>query len=137
MADLVITAASVVPGAGSRRTSGIAGASIAAGKPVYQDPADLKYKLADANSGTAAARAVSGISLNAAENGQPLAVHLEGPLTIGAAVSQGVGYFLSSTAGGICPAADLASGAWPTLLGFAISASVIDVKIHPAGVALP
>jgi hypothetical protein len=137
LADLVLTAASVVAGVGARKTTGIAGATITAGQPVYQDPADSKYKLADGNSGTAVVRAMAGIALNGASNGQPLSVHLDGPLTIGAAVSTGVGYYLSSTPGGICPVADLASGAYPTLIGFAISATVIDVKIHPAGVALP
>jgi hypothetical protein len=137
MADLAITAANVVAGAGARKTIGTAGATITAGQPVYQDPADGLYKLADGNSGTAAARVMAGIALHGASNGQPLSVHLEGPLTIGAAVSTGVGYYLSATPGGICPVADLASGAYPTLIGFAISATVINVSISQAGVALP
>lgn len=137
MADLAITAANVVSGAGSRKTVGIAGVAVTAGQPVYSDPADGKYRLADSDSGTAAARAPAGIALHAAAAGQPLSVHLEGPLTIGAAVSQGVGYYLSKNAGGVAPVADLTSGCYPTILGFAISATVINVKIHQAGVALP
>jgi hypothetical protein len=137
MADLAITAANVVAGVGARKTTGIAGATITAGQLVYQDPADSKYKLADGNSGTAALRAMAGIALHGASDGQPLSIHLEGLITIGAAVSTAVGYYLSSTPGGICPVADLASGAYPTLVGFAVSATVLDVKIHPAGVALP
>lgn len=137
MADLVITAANVAAGAGSRKSTGTAGATITAGQTVYQDPTDGKYKLADANSGTAAARAPAGIALHGALAGQPLSILIEGLLTIGAAVSVGVAYYLSSTAGGVAPVADLASGAYPTFLGFAVSATVIDVQIRQAGVALP
>jgi hypothetical protein len=74
MADLVITAANVAAGAGSRKNTGTAGATITAGQVVYQDAADGKYKLADANSGTAAARAPAGIALHGALAGQPLSI---------------------------------------------------------------
>lgn len=137
MADLAITAASVVAGAGSRRATGIAGVAVTAGQVVYSDPATGTYKLADSDSATAAARVPAGIALHAAAAGQPLSVHLEGPLTIGAAVSTGVGYYLSKNGGGVAPVADLTSGCYPALLGFATSATVIDVKFHQAGVALP
>ena len=40
MADLTITAANVVPGAGARITNGTAGATVTAGQVVYLDPAD-------------------------------------------------------------------------------------------------
>jgi hypothetical protein len=83
-----------------------------------------------------AARVASGIALHAAASGQPLAVLTSGPITIGAAVTAGVGYYLSATAGGICPVADLGSGQYPSFLGFAISASVISININAAGVSL-
>lgn len=135
MADLAITAANVVSAGGSTRT-GTAGATIAAGQPVYLDPADGKYKLADANSGTAAARVPFGIALHGALNGQPLTVQYDGPVAIGATLSPGASYYLSSTPGGICPFADLTTGAFPTILGIAKSTTVLDLKIHQAGVAL-
>jgi hypothetical protein len=136
MADLTITAASVAAGTGARAEHGTAGAAVTAGQTVYLDPATNTYKLADANSGTADARVTSGLALHAAASGQPLAVHTSGPLTIGATVTAGVGYYQSSTPGGICPVADLASGAYPTLIGFATSATVINVDIEAAGVSL-
>lgn len=136
MADISITAANVVPGQNATVTGGTAGATIAAGKAVYRDPADLKWKLADCDSATAAERDVRGIALNGASNGQPLDVLTEGDITLGAVLTAGVAYYLSGTAGGICPVGDLASGDYPTLIGIAKSTSVLSVKINASGVAL-
>jgi hypothetical protein len=136
MADLSITAANVIAGSGATRKVGIAGATITAGQVVYRDSADGKYKLADNNSATAAARAPKGIALNGAANGQPLCVLTEGAVTIGATLTAGVAYYLSDTPGGICPVADLASGEYPSIIGIAKSTTVLDVKIQSAGVAL-
>jgi len=136
MADLVITAASVLTGAGSKITHGTAGATVTAGQAVYRDPTDGKYKLADNNSATAAVRSVDGFALHASLAGQPLAVHESGPLTVGATMTAGVAYYLSDTPGGICPVADLATGEYPALLGIATSTTVLNVAIQEAGVAL-
>lgn len=135
MADLSITAASVVAGANAQIARGTAGATITAGQPVYKD-ANEKFQLADCNSATAAARVAYGIALNGASDGQPLAVIKEGDLTLGAVLTAGVAYYLSATAGGICPVADLVSGDYPCLLGMAKSASVLSVRIEAPGVAL-
>lgn len=136
MTDLVITAASVVSGSGARQANVTAGAAVTAGQVVYEDTATDTHKLADNNSATAAARSPSGIALHAAAANQPLTIHKSGPITIGATLTPGVVYYLSDTPGGICPVADLGSGEYPTIIGIAISASVLDVKFHEAGVAL-
>jgi hypothetical protein len=136
MADLTITAANVVSQAGSTAARGTAGATITAGQMVALDPADGRYKLADNNSATAALRTPGGIAMNGAANGQPLAVHTGGPITIGATLTAGVVYYLSDTPGGICPVADLASGEYPTAVGIATSTSVLKVEINASGVAL-
>lgn len=137
MADLVITAASVVPGAGARIEHGTAGATITAGQALYLDSAVTgKWQLADNNSATAAVRAPRGIALNSASLNQPIAVQTEGPITIGATMTAGVAYYLSDTPGGICPVADLAPGEYPTVIGMATSTTVLDIDIQSAGVAL-
>lgn len=136
MADLTITAASVAAGSSARKTTGTAGATITAGQVVYLDSADNKYKLADCDSATAAARSPAGIALHASLANQPLTVLTSGSITIGATVTAGIAYYLSGSAGGICPVADLGTGDYPSLLGFATSASVINVDIESAGVAL-
>lgn len=136
MADLVITAASVVAGSTATKESGTAGATITAGQVVYKDSADGKFKLADCNSATAAVRSPYGIALNGASSNQPVSVLKEGPITIGATVTGGVAYYLSGTAGGIRPVADNVTGDYPTIIGIATSASVIDVLFHESGFSL-
>lgn len=136
MADLVITAANVRAGTGARVVLGTAGATITAGKAVYLDSADSEYKLADCDSATAAIRSPAGIALNGASDGQPLVVLEEGPITIGATMTAGIAYYLSPTAGGICPVADVLAGDYPVILGIATSTTVLEVSIQEAGVAI-
>lgn len=136
MSDLSITSANVIAGSGARTRLGTAGATITAGKTVYLDSSDNKYKLADCDSATAAVRSPAGIALNGASNGQPLVVLEEGPVTIGATMTAGVAYYLSPTAGGICPVADVLSGDYPVIIGIATSTTVLDVQIQEAGVAI-
>jgi hypothetical protein len=137
MADLSITATSVLAGTGHVKENGTAGAAVTAGQAVYKDASDAgKFKLADCDSATAAVRSPYGIALHASASGQPLTVLKSGPVTIGATVTAGVAYYLSATPGGICPVADLATGDYPVILGIATSASVIEIDIQEAGVAL-
>lgn len=136
MADLSITAGSVLAGGGSTKRAGTAGATITAGQVVYLDTSDGRYKLADADSGTAAVRSPFGIALNGASAGQPLTVCTRGAVTIGATVTAGTTYYLSPNPGGIAPLADLLSGDYPTIVGIATSTSVIDVQFIESGVAL-
>lgn len=136
MADLTITAANVVAGSSSKRRERKAGATLTAGQLVYVDPADLKAKLGDSDNPAASVRAIDGIALHGASNNQPLTVHYEGPITIGATLVPGTIYVASDTPGGIMPAADLETGDYVTIIGVAISASVLDVRIHNSGAQL-
>ncbi|MGE4307229.1 MAG: hypothetical protein AB7E24_24735 [Novosphingobium sp.] len=136
MADITITPANVLAGAGSAQSLATAGATITAGQVLYHDAADGKAKLADNNGATAIIRKVRGIALNGASNGQPVMILTEGDITLGAVLTAGVTYYLSDTPGGICPAGDLTTGEYPTILGVAKSTTVLSVKLHAAGVAL-
>lgn len=136
MSDLSITAANVVAGGGARLAHGTAGATITAGQVVYRDPTTGKYMLADNDSATAAAIDAAGIALNGAADKQPLAVATRGPVTIGATLTAGTDYWLSSTAGGICPRADLGAGDTAVLIGVATSTSVLEVDIRNSGAEL-
>lgn len=137
MADLSITAANVLSAtSGVRRSNRTAGATVSAGKVVYLDATDNKCKLADCDSATAAVRSPLGIALNGASDGQPLTVHEQGPLTIGATMTAGVSYYLSPNPGGIAPIADILTGDNTIFLGIATSTTVLDVNIHESGVTL-
>jgi hypothetical protein len=137
MADLTITAGSVVKGTGATTETLIAGASITAGQSLYKDASDSnKAKLFDADSATAAARSFYGVALNSASSGQPVVVQTGGNITIGATVAVGVAYYASDTPGGICPFADLEAGDYPTIIGIGISTTQIKIQPIAAGVTI-
>lgn len=137
MADVTITATSVAYGSNADIERGYLGATVTAGQVVYKDSADNLFKLADGNSGTAAARTAYGIALNGGASGQPVAVQRSGDYTVGGTVTVGGVYVLSATAGGIAPVADLASGNYTNLIGIGITASTMRLFIGTAGVAVP
>lgn len=136
MADLVITAASVLAGAGATIERGTSGATVTAGQAVYKAASDSKFKLADSNSATAEVKEPYGIALNGASDGQPLSVMTLGDITIGATLVPGTAYYLSETPGGIQPADDLATGEKVSQIGIAKSASVLAVRVIKSGVTL-
>jgi hypothetical protein len=136
MADISITATSVVAGGGAKISDGVAGVVVTAGQVGYFDASTGTWKLADNDSATAAQRSPGGIFLNGAAAGQPVKVLTEGPVVIGATLTAGVVYYLSATPGGICPVADLVTGKYPTIIGIARSTTLLDVKLHESGVAL-
>ncbi len=78
---------------------------------------------------------VVGVALNAASAGQPVTFQQYGNITIGATVATGTAYYVSATAGGICPEADLTTGDFPHFLGFATSTTVIALDPKACGVA--
>lgn len=135
MTDISITAASVIPGSGATTRDTIAGATITAGKVVALDPATGKHVLCDTDHATAALRIAKGIALNGASDGQPMKVQTGGPITIGGTMTAGVAYYASNTAGGICPAADVATER-SVLLGIATSTTVLDLDIQDSGVTV-
>lgn len=137
MADISITAANVVAGSNVQKEAGIAGATITAGQVVYKDSADSKYKLADSDSATAAAKNPRGVALHGASANQPLVIARSGDVTIGATLTAGTVYYLSDdNAGGIAPLADIGSGDDPIVIGMAKSTTVLTIDIQDPGVTL-
>lgn len=130
MADITVTAANVVPSTGAVTERGTAGETIAAGKFVEKDPTTKKYMLADSNSGTKSVQRGRGIALNSASLDQALVVQTAGNINLGATLVKGTTYALSETPGGIQPTTDLASGEFVTILGTAISASILKMAIN-------
>lgn len=134
MADLVITAGSVLKGSGATTVTGTAGAAITAGQLLYMDTADSnKMKLADANGG-GELEVVRGVALHAAAAGQPITYQTAGQITIGATVTVGETYISSDTAGGIRPIADLDAADRVAYVGYAISTTVLQLNIINTGV---
>lgn len=136
MTDLSITAANVVAGDDATKKEGLAGETITAGQAVYLSSTSHKWMKADSNSATAEAREAIGIALNGAALNQPVEVQTKGQITIGATLTAGTAYYLSDTAGGICPLADVGSGEYVCLLGLAASASLLNLDVQFPNVAL-
>ena len=139
MADISVTASSVVAGAGAPTKTGTAGATIAAGEVVYLDTATTgKWQLADSDAATAAARGLGanvGVALNSAALNQPLVVQTSGLVTVGAVLTAGTAYYLSATPGKICPLADVTGGDYIVLMGLATSTTVLHLDVQYSGVA--
>lgn len=135
MADLTITPASVL--SASKKSSGMAGAAIAAGQCLYLDSTTSTLKLAQSD-GTAAEVAAVGIALNAAASGQPVMYAPDGAtMNIGATTSKATTYCVATTAGGIAPQADLTSGHRICQLGYATATDgSFTVQIRDRGVAV-
>lgn len=129
MADVTITAANVVAGTSAQTLTGTAGETITAGQAVYLKAADSKLYKADANVTSAEATAV-GIALHGSLANQPLTYQTAGTITIGGTVVAGTAYYVSATAGGICPFADLTSTNLATLLGVATTTGAIKLTIQ-------
>lgn len=136
MSDLSITAANVVSGSNAVTEQGVGGATITAGQQVYLDSATGRYKLADSDGATAAIKSPRGTALNGCSDGQPLAVQRSGDITIGATLTAGTTYYLSNTAGGICPLADVGTGETAVIVGIAKSTTVLALGYNNSGVTL-
>ena len=128
MADLTITAASVVKGSSGSESidsSRNSGETLTAGETVYLKSADSKWWKAEAvTSAEVAGSGAFGICLNSTEGaGQPVSVIKGGDVTLGAVLTATEVYVLSTVAGKICPLADLVSAEYLTILGYAASTS--------------
>jgi len=134
MADISVTASSVLPGAGAIIEAGTAGATITAGQALYKDSSG-NWMLADADSATAAARDAKAIALNGASAGQPINVQRGGEITINSVLTAGVTYYLSGTGGGIAPLADVGTGEYYDIIGIAKSATSMKLLFGYSGVS--
>lgn len=138
MADLSITAASVVKGSGATVNNlKLAGETITAGMSVYLKSTDDRWYKAQSD-GTAEEAGSGGlaVALNGASAGQPLFVQTAGTITIGATVAVGTVYVVSAAYGGICPVADLVSTRYLSILGYASAAGTLTINTNATGVAL-
>lgn len=115
MADISQTAANVKWVSGNRPFIGPAGATIAAGQPVYLNTTTMKYVLTDAD--TDAESEFAGIAMSDGVNGRDMLIAPPGAvINWGATLTAGTIYVLSTTAGGVAPWADLATGDYVVVL---------------------
>lgn len=126
MADISVTAANVKWVSGARPQIVKAGATITRGQAVYQNTTTLEHELADAD--TDAASEFAGIALSDGYDGADMLIAPPGAvINWGATLAAGTVYVLSTTAGGVAPEADLASGDYVVVL--AIGAGTANAEI--------
>lgn len=136
MVDLTITATSVVPGSNAVLDTGTAGEAVTAGQAVYRSSTTAKWMKADSNSATAEANRATAIAVTGSAANQPVVVQKSGDITIGATLTAGTAYYLSDTAGGLCPVADVGSGEAVCLVGIAKTTAVLQIGFQYPGVTL-
>lgn len=135
MVDITITAANVVQATAAKTIEGTAGETITAGETLYLDTSVAKYKLADNDAATT--DLVAGIALHSSVVNQPIVVQTSGGIDLGATLTIGETYVLSTTAGGIAPIADLGSTEYVTILGVATAADNLLLAINNTGIQRP
>jgi hypothetical protein len=135
MADITVTPANVEQGPGAVVLHGRAAVDLLAGQSLYR-LSDGTLGLADCDNASAIVRKPAGVALHSCAAGQPIAYQTAGRMFIGATVVKGTIYVLSGTAGGICPAADLASGDEVGILGVGFDADELQLHIVPSGVVV-
>jgi hypothetical protein len=125
MADISITAGSVLPSSAASLASGTAGEAITAGQAVYVDSTDSgKIKLADND--VLAKIGCVGIALNGASAGQPVDYCTRDPqFTLGGTIASGVSVFLTSVPGGIGLVAEVGSADYGVFLGIGVGSNKI------------
>lgn len=140
MADLTITPADVL----RQGTAGVYravqfGEAISAGEVVYQSTSDQKYYKADATDATKpASTSQIGIAVSsAAADQQGVVAKSNATLNVGAGVMvAGTVYVSSSNAvGKIAPAADLATAADLSIIGYATTDELLTLSLNVTGVA--
>ena len=113
------------------------GATIAAGQPVYYDPADQEHKLADSNASAATASA-KGIAVTPGIDGGWGFIATKGDIIlVGTTMAVGESYFVGATAGTIIPDADLTTADNVTRLFTAASTTHARLSIEATGIVHP
>lgn len=134
MADLIVTAANVAAGAGAGKIQRTAGATITAGMACFVSAVDGDIEPAQKDVDAASAEAI-GIALCDAAAGQPVVLQTTGLINVGAALTIGETYIVGAAAGGIAPVGDAIATNFATILGIAVSTSLLKLGINASGVA--
>lgn len=115
MTDLSITAANVKWVSGVPPKTVRAGETITEGMPVYRLTTDNEHYKCDADND--ASSEFAGVALTNAVDGRDMLIAPPGAvINVGATLTAGTIYSLSTTAGGVAPETDLAAGDYVTIL---------------------
>ena len=125
MADLVLTAALIIPSAAAEIARGLSGATILRGNTLFKDT-DNKMKLCDAN-GASPLYKFAGIALVDSSAGQPVLYVTKDPsLALGTGSAGDILITSGANPGGIAPHTDVAAGMFVTTLGVMTANGVLN-----------
>ena len=133
MPDLTISTVNLTSSR-SRSTTAQAGVAIAVGDLVYLNSSTGKYELADASAASTAD--IAGFAVTAADTDEYFFYVATETLDLGAILTAGEFYYLSATAGKICPHDDLVATNIVSQLGYAESTSSLKFNIVNTGIAI-
>lgn len=131
MADVSVTAASVLKGTGALYKEGIAGATILQGQWLYMDTSNLLQL--GVNNSTAVKAVIVGVALTGGAINQPVLYQYSGPYTAGGTLVAGLVYVLSATNGGMALINDIASTNYISILGVSTTTAVLNISINNTG----
>ncbi len=138
MADISVTAASVIPSGSATISEGVCGATIVAGQTVYVDTANSNVLKLAYNAGTLLQGTVAGIALNGGASGQTIRYVTQDPaLVLGCTMTVGDAIYLGGVAGGLTlTTTDLDTGEFCSIIGIcSVLNSTINMKIIRSGAA--
>lgn len=137
MSLISITAANVLPSTTASIVTGIAGAALTQGQPVYIDTADSnKIKLCDSN-GAGLQLTLAGITVNAASSGQRISYCTADTVgfTLGGTLTAGLPVYVGNTAGSLTQdLTDLAASSTVMQLGGATTTALMLINPQIFGV---
>jgi hypothetical protein len=133
MADITVTATSVVPGSDAQTLPVVWGETVTAGMSVYKAADGLWYKAQNDGTAIEAGSTKLGIALSGGAVNQPGTVQTGGTITIGATVVVGGVYIVSSAYGGVAPFADISTNRL-SILGYAPTTTTLIVNPIATGI---
>ncbi len=140
MADLVQTPANVRCGSNVQINLVTASEAITQGMPVYQNALTSKYAQADSDAEATAAASAIALTPASADNDSFVIAYTQGEngnIDLGATLTVGETYVVSTNTGKIAPIGDLTSGDYVTSLGVASATNNLLLNINVTGVAKP
>jgi hypothetical protein len=133
MADLVITPTSVAVQSGGGGTLVQFAETTTPGDALYRSTSDGKYYLADCDTEPQAKVAGIAITYGAADDYGYMFAGQSQDINLGATLTSGEIYVVSDTAGNIMPYADLTTGQYLSIIGFAKSTSLLTLDVNITG----
>ena len=135
MANLTITPANVKPASVTTRVmTGEIGETIVAGEILYQSSTDGLFYKADAD--TLAASIVRGMAMTGGVINEIIFIASGGSVEVGAILTVGREYYVSTTAGLICERADVTTGDYLSGVGQGSTTSVMRLAFDPTKILL-